>query len=307
MKKGLILLIVFTFSASFLLAQEREDKEVQVWMIRTIDGSEFIGKLLSEQDSLLKIDNEILGIIELPTSQVIWKRKMKGKDLDFFDRRPRKDAVHTHYFFAPTAYSLKKGGGYVQNTNIIHTQINFAPTNRLSLGINIIPMLLWDDLTPIWLNAKYTFPLKEDRLNFALGIYTGSIFDIGDNYNYLEEHFPFAMPYGALTFGSRERNWTIAMGYGRYNTTLDLDFEVTPFFSLSGVYKIGKISYFLTENHIGSRWGSTQLVSSLGFRWVAKKFSADIGAVVFSFSDGEIRPLPLLSLNFPFGASARLE
>ncbi|MEN0047919.1 MAG: hypothetical protein AAF806_12740 [Bacteroidota bacterium] len=303
--KSIILAFALILLSSFSLIAQDKNSEDKIWIIRTSDGSEFIGLSLSENDNFLILENEVLGVIEIPIEQVIWKRQVKRKNIITFDRRPRTDAVSTHYFFAPNAYNLKKGGGYFQNTLGIHNQVTYAPGDRFSIGVNIIPMFLWQDLTPVWLNAKYTFPIKDNRLNFALGIYGGNIFDIGDNYQ--GDNFQFMLPYAAMTFGSRESNWTVAMGYGRSTLSFDLEFEARPFFSLSGVYKLGRISYFVTENHISNRTSYTQVVSSAGFRWVSRKFSADLGVVAFVLGDGDVIPIPLFSFSIPFGASAKLE
>jgi len=76
------------------------------------------------------------------------------------------DSPHaTRYLFGPNGYSLKRGEAYYQNVWILFNQVSFGVSDRLTLGIGMVPLFLFNTATPVWVTPKYSIPIKKDKVN----------------------------------------------------------------------------------------------------------------------------------------------
>ena len=109
----------------------------------------------------------------------------------------------TRYFFAPTGFGLKQGEGYFNNLYWIVWQAQWGVTDKLSIGGGTSYFGI-----PTTLNVKYSETLIENDLNFSAGwFWIGSLFwDTGDR-TFVN------MPFGLITKGSKENNFTLGFGY----------------------------------------------------------------------------------------------
>ncbi|PSR57330.1 hypothetical protein AHMF7605_15530 [Adhaeribacter arboris] len=198
----------------------------------------------------------------------------------------------TRYLFAPNGYGLKRGEGYYQNVLVFVNQISVGITNNISIGAGTVPLFLFGTSTPVWLLPKVSFPVVKDKFNVGAGALVGSVLG--------EDSEGFGIVYGISTFGSRDKNISLGLGYG-YAAG---DWATAPTFTLNGMLRTGNRGYLLTENYlIGTGDGSIGLIT-LGGRRIIKRVGLDFGLVIPAGSDIDtFIAIPFLGLTVPFGQS----
>ena len=111
-----------------------------------------------------------------------------------------------------------------------------------------------------------------------------------------ESEASFGIAYGTFTFGSRDANTSLGAGWA-YTTD---GFGERPTFSLSGMYRVGKKGYMITENYLISTAYETIGIISAGGRTVQKRLAVDYGLAI-PVNIGETIAFPWLSITLPFG------
>ena len=148
--------------------------------------------------------------------------------------------------------------------------------------------------TPVWLTPKLSVPVVRDKFNLGAGMLFVHVLGDGSS---------FGIAYGASTIGNRESNLTLGAGWGfsGYDSNWDWSDRVT--LMLSGMTRVGKKTYLLTENYymsLGS--GDSFGIIMLGGRSVQKRLAVDYGLVLPVGTDlGEFIAIPWLSITLPFG------
>ena len=112
----------------------------------------------------------------------------------------------TRYFFSPTAFGLKEGEGYYSHSYWLLWQFQYGFSDNFSLGggTSIVGI-------PASLNGKFNGEISED-VNAAAGwFWVGDLF--GWTGGDAEERTLINMPYGVVTYGSEEKNFTLGAGF----------------------------------------------------------------------------------------------
>jgi hypothetical protein len=294
MKKLLSLLFVLALVPAY--SQELGDS-LTVWMIETTDGNEFTGTILSEDSTGILLKTHLYGELQIGSSHIKKRKEIPPDRMvggEYWFGNPHA----TRYFFGPDVYGLRKGEGYYQNTWIFLNQVNYGISNYLSLGGGIMPLfLLAGSPTPVWLTPKLSVPVVRDKINLGAGLLFVHVLGDGSS---------FGIAYGASTFGNRESNLTLGAGWGfsGYDSGWNWSDRVT--LMLSGMTRVGKKTYLLTENYymsLGS--GESFGILMLGGRSVQKRLAVDYGLVLPLGTDlGEFIAIPWLSITLPFGNTA---
>jgi hypothetical protein len=284
--------ILFSFFMFFCLAgygQSLQDTTA-LWQIETLDGNVYIGKVIRQSPENIALQTANLGLLTIKKADVKRMNPLyaAGKKKDRLQLTNRQI---DRYFFQSSGYGLRKGEAYFQNNWVLLNQVNVGITNNFSLGIGAVPLFLFSGApTPVWITPKISTPIIKDQLNVSAGAYIGSIIGLKNNV--------FGIAYGAATLGPRDRNVTFGLGYGFVDGAL----AKRPSISLSGLLRVGKKTYLITENY----WIGTQDLSiallSFGGRTVWPKISLDYGLIV-PLADGEISfiALPWLGVSIPLG------
>jgi hypothetical protein len=270
------------------LAQNPSD--TIIWRIETVDGNEFVGKIIQKDAQSITIASTIYGEINLLSTYIkqmepVNEAQLKNNEL--WTENPQS----TRYFWAPNGYGLRKQEGYFQNTWVLFNQASYGFSDHISVGLGMIPLFLFAGTpTPIWITPKFSIPLVKDVINVGGGVLVGTL--IGETSD------PVGLAYGVATAGNRDANITFGMGYGFVGS----DFGETPVFTLSGMVRVSRKGYLLTENYLISAEGESFTLLSLGGRTVWPKVSVDYGLLIpiISEMDGLIA-LPWLSFVVPFG------
>ncbi len=284
--------ILFSFFMFFCLAgygQSLQDTTT-LWQIETLDGNVYLGKLIRQSPENIVLQTSNLGLL------TIKKTDVKSMNPLIFDGKKNNRLLLANrqidrYFFQSSGFGLRKGEAYFQNNWVLLNQVNVGITNNFSLGIGAVPLFLFSGApTPVWITPKISAPLIKDQLNVSAGAFIGSVIGVKNNV--------FGITYGAATVGSRDRNVTFGLGYGFVNGF----WANRPSFSLSGMIRVGKKTYLMTENYWLGTQNSSVAVLSFGGRTVWPKISLDYGLIVPRI-DGEIPfiALPWLGVAIPLG------
>jgi hypothetical protein len=284
-----ILLMNFAVPQIKSFSQELPDSTA-LWSVETKDGNTFIGSIKEENTKELIIHSEIYGRIHIPISQIKFKRELNQANLVegelWFD-----NPYATRYFFMTNGYGQRKGEGYYQNTWVLFNQVSYGITNNISLGGGLVPLFLFAGApTPVFLTPKVTLPVVKDKFNIGAGAIMGYL---------LGEDMGFGIGYGAMTLGSRDKNLTLGAGWAY----ADSEWANAPTFTLSGMIRVSKKTYLLTEDYyIGISQDSSIGILSFGGRSVQKRLAIDYGLFLPIGGDiGSFIAIPWLGVAVPFG------
>ncbi len=266
LKEAVIILMVLLqglTAQNYLQAQEiQEDTLVRIEMK---DGNEFIGTIESESESEVVLKTERLGLITIKREDIRSVKEIPPEHIvsgEYWSPNPQSG----RHFWSPTGYGLKQGEGYYQNLWVLFNQISYGFSDNFSIGVGIVPLFLFGvGLAPIWITPKFSVPLEKESLNLGGGAIIATV---------LGEETPFiGIAYGLTTFGNRDGNFSIGLGWG----FVDDEFAKFPTVNISGIIRTGKRGYLVTENYFISAGDENILILSLGGRTLWDRFSLDYG------------------------------
>lgn len=282
MKSFFILICLFSglFASGSLSAQDYADttktQDNRLYVIIKTDGTEFIGRIISQDAREVLIETEKLGQVYIPRHMIAEMRELlpnEYKNGSFVSD----DSFSTRYFLTTNGLPLKKGDSYVQ-WNLYGPDFQFSVSDDFGLGI----MTSWIGM-PIIGTAKYSFHLGKD---FHLGL--GSLVGTG---SWIKPDLFFALPYGSATLGNRKSNITLSGGYG-YGS-VDGEGSGEALMSIAGLVKVSnKISIVLDSFIVPSSRANLAIIVP-GLRWSSasdRAFQFGFAGVVF---DGEVAPIPI--------------
>lgn len=282
-------LIFISISAN---AQSQQDSIKN--QVETMDGNEYIGIILNQNAESIRLKTEILGEITIPRSEI--KRitplsATKAKDGTYWLDNPQA----TRYFWAPNAYNLKAGEGYYQNVWVLFNQAVVGLTDYFSAGVGMVPLFLFEGApTPVWVTAKFSLPVVENKVNLGAGALLSTV--VGE-----DADGSFGILYGISTFGSKDQNLNIGLGWG----FADGEMAKNPTLNISGMIRTGARGYFITENYLIGTPEETVVLSMIGGRRIIKHVGLDFGVVMpFSKDIDRFIGIPWLGLTIPFGEAS---
>jgi hypothetical protein len=259
----------FILSACLLSLMSNAQTADTVYHIETTDGNDFMGTIVEQDATTLKLNTEKLGIITIKKIDIKSMRIVSGskkEDGQYWLDNPQS----TRYFWQPNGYGLKKGEGYYQNVWIFGNQVSTGLTDHLSVGVGLVPLFLFGGApTPIWITPKVSIPVKKDKFNLGVGVLAGTVVgDVGlDGGN-----ASFGIAYGSATIGSRDKNLSVGVGYGY----ADGSWASQPIITVSFLNRISDKGYIVSENYI---FPDGSLIS-IGGRRLVKRVSIDFGLFV---------------------------
>jgi hypothetical protein len=291
MIKQIFLLIIFLILILSKSGISQEAQDSPLVLITTMDKNEYLGKISFEDEDIVKIITQNLGEITLRKSD-IKNRNVVLRDQIIKGEVWVDNPQATRYFWSPNGYGLKNGEGYYQNVWVLFNQFAFGISDNFSLGAGFVPLFLFGGTaTPVWITPKISIPVKKDKFNIGAGALAGAV--IGE-----EAEGGFGIVYGTTTFGSRNKNISVGLGYGYAGG----DWADAPVINFSAMIRVGRRGYVLTENYFLSFGDDTGALLSLGGRSVLGKIGLDYGGFVplFSGTDTFIA-FPWLGLTVPIG------
>jgi hypothetical protein len=284
--KIILLLFVLIYASTIVKAQTNDTTIVK---IETTDGNEFIGKIVFQDTARVLLKTDKLGEISIRRTDIKYQEKIdvqQIKDGKLWFANPQS----TRYFWSPNGYGLKKGEGYYQNIWVLWNQFSYGVTDNISLGAGIIPTFFFGGApTPIFGTAKFSIPIKKDKINVGGGVIFGTVLG--------EENTGLGIFYGLSTFGSPDNNVSVGIGYGIAGG----EWASTPLINLNGMFRITSRGYFITENYYIASDGESLVLMMLGGRWIIKKAALDYGLVIPIGDIGTFVAIPWLGFTVPFG------
>lgn len=257
--------------------------------IETTDGNEFIGEIISEDEKSVKLKTQKFAEITINKSDIKTRKfvvPQQIKDGKYWFPNPQS----TRYFWSPNGFGLKKGEGYYQNIWVLWNQFVYGATDNFSFGGGIIPLFLFYGApTPVFLTAKFSIPVVENKFNIGAGGIVGSVLGAAET--------GFGILYGLTTYGNPDNNLTVGMGYGFVGG----EWAKSPMINVNGMFRVSNRGYFITENYIINGGGEFAVILSLGGRSIIKKAALDYGLILPVFDGRFVFAAPWLGFTVPFG------
>ena len=269
-----------------------QNKSDTVRIVETKDGNNYVGTVKYLQDSLVEITTN-LGVLTIPKRMIRSITLPKNEEMvkgEYWPENPHS----SRHFWGPSGYGLRKGEGYYQNIWVFFNQASYGFTDHFTLGVGVVPLFLFaSEITPFWVTPKVNFQYKNGKGAYSAGTI---LFGLAGGSN------EFAgILYGTNTFGTRDRQLTLGIGYG-YLTGEDRGFANYPTVSVSGMIRTSRRWAFITENYLIAAGGDTNIgFISGGARFMARHLAIDFGGFIPIGGElDRIIILPWLGIAVPF-------
>ncbi len=273
------------------LVQAQAKQDTIKSRIETIDGNEYIGIILDRSGDKIRIKTDKLGeisILNKDVKRVSAVSSARYKNGTYWLDNPQS----TRYFWSPNGYNLKQGEGYYQNVWILFNQAVYGITDHFSAGVGVMPLFLFAGAaTPVWLTLKYSVPVVKDKINLGAGALMGTVIGVNSG--------TAGILYGISTFGSKDNNLSIGMGWGFANGQI----ASNPTININGMIRTGARGYLITENYFIGTPDNFVVLISVGGRRIIKHFGLDYGLFLPISKDiGSFVAIPWLGFTVPFGS-----
>ena len=292
---GLMFLLLVVFTKSY------SQTDTTLYKIETMDDNEYMGTIVEQDQTKVVLKTKQLGLItiqKIDIKEMIVVQPEKIVSGKYWFDNPQA----SRYFWQPTGYGLKKGEGYYQNIWVLFNQFSVGVTDHFSVGAGLVPLFMFGGApTPVWVTPKFSLPSKNEKFSLGVGVLAGSVLGV-EHYYYdyttgisdtRKTNENFGITYAIATFGSRDRNVSLGLGYGYSKGK----WGSNPSVSFSVLQRISDKGYFVSENYIINNVG----LLSLGGRRIINKVSLDFGALIpVGGGIDRLVTLPWLGLVVPF-------
>jgi hypothetical protein len=250
-------------------------------------GLTYVGTIIERNDKEIILLTEGKTKVHIPIETIQDIRSIPSShfhDGEYWFPNPNE----TRYLYAPSAFNLKKGEGYYQNTYLFINTFNYGITDNFSMGlgfefISTFASLGASDFDPIYfLTPKYSMQVAEN-VRIGVGVLYGKISDdIGG----------FGVGYGLVTYGNPEHNATLGLGFGFF----DGEFSSDPVITISGMTRLSRRISLVTENWFFPA-DVYRGVISYGIRFFGETMSVDL-ALINNEDFSEVFPIGIPYVDF---------
>ena len=283
-----LLVLMFIVFAKDCIGQELKPDTTTLYLIEAMDGNDYTGYILQKDSASIRLRTVNIGVIELQMRDI--KKISEVKKDEIKNGSTWYEVLQSsRYFWSPNGYGLKTGESYYQNIWVLFNQFGLGLTDHFSCGFGLIPTFLFaGTATPVWLTPKFSIPVVKDKFNLGIGALTGLV--VGANSG------GFGIVYGIATVGSRDNNASFGMGYGY----ADKSWAKKPMVTLSGMLRVSKKAYLMTENYILNFGDSRLVLSVIGGRSLIRKTGLDYGLAIPFYSNMDtFIAIPWLGITIP--------
>lgn len=249
-------------------------------IIETRDGSVIQGRFMGHTETGIRVATESAGEITVPNNQITGIKVVdddRFKNGQYWFENPNA----TRYLFSPSAFSLKRGEAYYQNTYLFLNSFNFGVTDNLTIGAGFELISTFSGDPVFFITPKYSFKLTE-KLRAGAGV----LYANGVNSGFSG----LGIGYGILTYGNTDDNVTFGAGYG----FVDSELSDRPVFTLSGMKRISRRVGLVSENWLiptDDYYG----IFSYGLRFMGEKITVD-----FAFLNNPDIASEVLFIGIPY-------
>lgn len=275
MKTYTYFLIYLLLFCSFQLGYSQDTNNKQVYRVTLNDKSSYIGEITEETTSTLVLINQTTGVkTELPTTQIQKKELLSEssiKNNEYWFENPNA----TRYLFGTSAFNLKKGEGYYQNTMLLLNSFNVGITDYFSIGggiefLSTFITLSEGNFNPIiYFTPKVGFSVA-DNIHVGGGVLLANIPQFGETSN-----TGLGMLYGLGTYGNLDHNVTATIGWG----SVDGNSFNKPLITVSGMTRVAKKTALVTENWLIPTDSSYEPIFSYGVRFFGENIAVDLAFI----------------------------
>lgn len=264
-----------------------ENTTAQLMLVRTHDGIEFIGRVLSKDAREVLILTEEGEEIIIPRHQV--------ESIEILARGEMvngqfvgEDRFATRYFYSTNGLPMKKGEHYAM-FNYYGPEVHFALNDYVSVGL----MTTWL-AAPIVASAKVSIPVSE---NFHLGVggLAGSMIWAGpENVG--------ALGFASATIGNRQNNLTLTAGYAGINQP-NYGYRETnnsaPLMSVASMIKVSRRATLVFDSFLFLKKGDEFGILIPGIRVTDRRqrgaFQFGMGMLITGDTYTPVLPIPMAS------------
>jgi hypothetical protein len=193
-------------------SSENSTKHI-MYMIKTIDGNELYGRIISDDGREILIETKNIGKIYIKksnikeisnTNETVVSISNNDDGVPNYSEYRETGPFTTRYYFTNNALPIKKGENYAM-IHLFGPELHFAVSDKFSLGV----MASWL-ASPISIAAKYNI-FSSGKTHLAAGTILGT-----------SGYFRSAGIVGGLhwltfTVGDRKSNFSLSGGYGYFN------------------------------------------------------------------------------------------
>jgi hypothetical protein len=263
--KKLLLITIFTFITTEALSQEDYHNfpfdTTKTYVIELKDNTTLFATFIKKDSISITIKTSSIPTLNIPIKNIksvteLDPSRMKKGKYWFPNPNP------TRYFLGTSAFTLKRGEGYFQNTYLFLNSVNFGLSDHFSLGLGLEVISTFGGGDPLlFVTPKVGYKISE---NFNLG--AGALIARTP-----DSEGATGIAFAMGTWGNTEKNFTVSLGWG----FVEGDLSDKPIISLSGMTRIGQKTALITENWFISGDDITSIFS-YGIRFFGKKLSVDL-------------------------------
>ncbi|MFM7823903.1 MAG: hypothetical protein ACKPB3_09040 [Bacteroidota bacterium] len=280
-KNGVFRLMIFLLIVSSAQAQKSNIAQApydsaKVYRVELTEGLEMVGHYVSHDSTTFVLRTKQISRVEIPFKGISVLEEVPPSNFRngvYWFRNPHA----TRYFFAPSAFNLKKGEGYYQNAYLFFNSFNVGLTDNISIGGGIEMLSLFGSLAsdgefgPIFfITPKLSFKAT-DQFRYGLGVYYINVPSLfSDN-----ERTGAGITYAMGTIGDENRNLTVGGGLAFARQ----EFSKDPIFTVCGLTRISKRTALLSENWLLLNNNNLEAVYSYGIRFFGEKMAVDLGFI----------------------------
>lgn len=165
---SLFLLVLVSEAAAQTDTAQAQTTTGSRWIVETTDGSVIQGRYMGQDELGIRIMTDSTGEILIPHNKI---RKTtivdeaRFRNGEYWFENPNA----TRYLFSPSAFSLKAGESYYQNTYLILNSFHYGITDNFTLGGGFEILSLFSGSPIFYITPKLTFPIS-DKLRGGGGI-----------------------------------------------------------------------------------------------------------------------------------------
>lgn len=269
---GRLVLCVFLLIGLAASAQAQTDTTItktvvgKRWIVETRDGSVIQGIFLGQTDGGIRLQTESAGEVVIPHIQIKSTKIVDDSRMrtgEYWFENPNA----TRYLFSPSAFSLKKGEAYYQNTYLLLNSFNFGITDNITMGGGFELISTVTGMPAFYLTPKATFEINE-KWRAGGGLLYANVLGVESDFSGL------GIGYGVVTYGNTDNNATLGMGYG----FVDGELSSRPIFTLSGMKRLSSRVGVVSENWLVP-WGTYYGVFSYGIRFMGERITVDLAFI----------------------------
>ena len=263
------------------------------------DGTTLKGKITAQQKDEISLQTPNLGIVQVSIATIDNIKEVENA-IGF-------DNPHsTRYYWAPSAFNLKKGEGYYQNAYLLLNSVNYGITDNFSMGAGFIFNPTFKDWQILFFTPKFSFQAAP-KIRVGGGAIVVAAFTKGTFFNSKGsttskgyEPITGGILYGNTTLGSKNNNATLGLGWGFGNKEI----SSTPVVNLNFMKSIARKISFISENWLVTQADNndfeTMGVGSAGVRLFGDRLAVDLALIVPFSTNGDFNLIAIPFVGFVY-------